>query len=273
MPIDKEKLKSVLSIFQKTEEGNIICPSEFVRLSSNVRLNRIWGVGLPPIGSFLMYISYDLTNIETLSSRLVWELDLADNGKLDMGQWMSFAQSDIDIFHIEMRSIFDYLARIIQDVSDMPKPIKKYKSFTKRRNWLGNEKHEENAKTLGDDLTKLVLSVDWFDDIRNVRDETLHRGANTTVFPQEGRVLFQVSKGVKNLISFPEVQYNENIIDFELYAGVYFGYLIAFLEEACKAVEKRLPPRKSAYGSGNPHRLYKELPAIYKWIEKVISNT
>ncbi len=274
MPIDKERLKAVLSMFQKTEEG-YICPSELVRLWSNVRLNAIAGVKLPSIGSFLQYISQDVTNIETLSSRLVWELSLSDRKELDVWDLIRYAECDIDVFHIEIRSIFDYLERIIQKVSDHPDNVPE-KGFNDLRNWLLDEKGEEkkeNVERLGEDLAKLVLSVDWFDDIKNVRDETLHRGADTMVFPEKGRILFQVSKGAKNLISFPEVQFNENVIDFELYAGVYFGYLIAFLEEASKVVEKRLPPRKSAYGVGNPRRSYKELPAIYKWIEKVISKT
>ena len=274
MPIDKEKLKAALSTFQKTEEG-YICPSEFVKLWSNVRLNTLCGVKLPPIGSFLQYITVDLTNIETISSRLVWELDLVDKGKLDVWRWMRFAQCDIDVFHIEIRSIFDYLEKVIQKVSDHPENVTD-KGFNDLSNWLVDEKgkaKKENVERLGEDLAKLVLSVDWFTDVKNVRDETVHRGADTMVFPEKGRILFQVNKSYKNLVSFPEVQYNENVIDFELYAGVYFGYLIALLENACQVVEKRLPPRKSAYGAGNPYKSYgKQLPAIYDWIGKVLEK-
>ena len=274
MPIDKEKLKVALSTFQKTEEG-YICPSELVKLWINVRDNKLLGVKLPPIGSFLQYISVDLANIETLSSRLVWELDLADKGELDVWRWMRFAQCDIDVFHIEIRSIFDYLGKVIQRVSDHPENVTD-KGFNELSNWLVDEKGEakkENVERLGEDLAKLVLSVDWFNDIKNVRDETLHRGADTMVFPEKGRILFQVNKGYRNLVSFPEVQYNQNVIDFELYAGVYFGYMIAFLENACQVVEKRLPTRKSAYGAGNPRKSYgKQLPAIYDWIGKVLEK-
>jgi hypothetical protein len=66
--------------------------------------------------------------------------------------------------------------------------------------------------------------------------------------------------------------YNENVVDFELYAGMYFGYLIAFLEQASRSIEKRLPPRKSAFGAGNPTIMYRELPVIYTWIEKTLSS-
>lgn len=272
MPIDKEKLKVALSTFQKTEEG-YICPSELVKLWSNVHLNTIAGVKLPSINRPLQYIYQDVNNLETISSRLVWELDLSDRNELNPWNWMRFAEVDIAVFHIELRSIFDYSARIIQEVSDLHKPIKKCKSFTKLKNWLVNEEGEKNMKTLGDDLAKLVLSARWFDEIKDVRDEIMHKGAEPMVFPEKGRILFQVSRGAMNLISFPEVKFNENVIDFELYAGVYFGYLIAFLEEASKVVEKRLPPRKSAYGSANPRKVYgKQLPAIYSWIEKVLEK-
>jgi len=275
MPIDKEKLRTALSTFQKTEEG-YKCPSEFVKLWNNVRLNSIAGVKLPSIGSFLQYITIDLTNIETISSRLVWELELVDKGALNVWQWMRFAQCDIDVFHIEIRSIFDYLGKVIQRVSDHPENVPD-KGFNDLSNWLVDEKgnpKKENVERFGEDLAKLVLSVDWFDDIKNVRDETLHRGADTMVFPEKGRILFQISKHYRNLVSFPEVQYNDNVIDFELYAGVYFGYLIDLLENASQVVEKRLPPRKSAYGAGNPYKGYKkQLPAIYDWIRKVLEKT
>jgi len=62
--------------------------------------------------------------------------------------------------------------------------------------------------------------------------------------------------------------FNENVADFELYAGLYFGYLIAYLEEASQTIDKHLSMKR--FPQTNPHTLYKELPEIYNWIEKLV---
>ena len=268
MPIDKEKLKVAISIFQKAEEG-YICPSELVKLQINVSLNIKLGEKLPLISSFLQYISQDISNIETITDRLAWERDLWSNGQIDVGAWMEYAQCDIDLFHIELRSIFDYLAKILKRVSVNPEEVPDG-GFNDLKNWL--TKSDENAEKLGKDLAKLVSSVDWFENIKNVRDTNVHRGGMTLVFLEKGRILFQVYKGYDNLISIPEIMFNENVVDFELYAGMYYGYLIAFLEGASRMIEKRLPPRKSTYGAGNPRRMYRELPAVCIWIERLLEK-
>jgi hypothetical protein len=274
MPIDKKRLKAVLSTFLPNAEEGYNCFSEFVKLSSNIRDNMAWGLEeFRELNRYFRYIDYAINNIETVTKKLEWERGLFDENQLGRWEWAQFCEVDIDVFHVYMRSIFDYLARIIQIVSDLPKPIKKYKSFTVLKNWLGNKNAEKNMKDLGSDLASLVLSVEWFKEIRNVRDNIVHWGADTMAFAEEGRIPFQVNKDTEYLISFPEIKFNENLIDFELYAGVYFGYLLAFLEEAARVIEKRLPPRKSAYGAGNPRKWYKELPAVYKWMEKVINKT
>ena len=273
MPIRKDKLRTALSTIQKAEGEGYCCPSEFVKLLMNVNINRKIGVELPPIGSFMQYISQDLSNIEIITNRLAWQRDLYSDNQLEVGDWMRFAACDIDLFHVELRSIFDYLEKIIQKVADYPENVPD-KGFNDLRNWLldpENNVKEENVKRLGKDLADLVLSVDWFNDLKNIRDISVHQGGMTIVFLEKDRILFQIWKGYGNLISIPEIMYNENVVDFELYAGMYFGYLIAFLEEASKTIEKRLPPRKSALGAGNPRKVYRKLPEIYLWIEKVQS--
>lgn len=263
MPIDKGKLQIALSTFQKTEQG-YACPSELVKLWTTVFTNIKLGEKLPLIGSFLQYISQDVTNIETITDRLAWESELWNNDKLDVGDWMEYAKCDIDLFHIEFRSIFDYVAKIFKRVSDHPDQVPD-EGFNDLKTWLA--KSGDNVERLGKDLAELVSSVDWFENIKNVRDTNIHRGGMTLVFLEKGRILFQVYKGYENLIAIPEIMFNENVVDFELYAGMYYGYLIAFLEEASKVIKKRLSTRKALLGS---YKYYRELPAVYKWMEKVI---
>jgi hypothetical protein len=277
MPIDKKRLKGVLSTFLPNAEEGYDCSSEFVKLSSNVKDNVSWGLEeFRELNRYFRYIDHVIHNIETVIEKLEWERGLFDKDQLGRWEWVQFSEVDIDIFHVYMRSIFDYLAKIIQIVSDHPKSVSEEHSFNELQNWLvdkDGEHQEKNVKMLGSDLASLVLSVDWFKSIKNVRDNIVHRGADTMAFAEEGMIPFQVNKDAEYLISFPEIKFNENLIDFELYAGVYFGYLLAFLEEASKVIEKRLPPRKSAYGVGNPHKWYRKMPAVYKCIEKVLNQT
>lgn len=268
MPIRKDKLKVAISTIQKDEEGWYISPSMFVLSLTNVMLNTRMGEKLPPIYSFMQYISQDVGNMETITTRLAWQRDLRSTNQLDFGKWMSYAGCDIDLFHMEARSIFDYLAKITKRLSDQPKQVPD-KGFNFLKTWLA--KSDNNVKRVGKDLAELVSSVDWFDDLKNVRDANVHQGGMTLVFPEKDRILFQILKGYENLVSIPEIMYNENVVDFELYAGMYFGYLIAFLEDFATAIERRLPKGKYSLGVGNPRKVYRELPAIYSWIKKLLT--
>ena len=86
--------------------------------------------------------------------------------------------------------------------------------------------------------------------------------------------MFQVSgEGYSNIVNIPEVMYNENVADFELYAGMYYGYLIAFLESFSEVMKNRLPEGKMHFGSGNPRIDYgKKIPPVYLWIEKLLDQ-
>lgn len=171
MPIRKDKLKIASSTIQKDEERGYFSPSKFVMSLTNIMLNTRMGEKFPPIYSFMQYVSQDVNNMETITTRLAWERDLWSNKQLDVGRWMSYAGCDIDLFHIEIRSIFDYLAKVIKRVSDQPKQVPD-QGFNVLKTWLA--KPDDNVKRLGKDLAELVFSVDWFDDVRNVRDVNVH---------------------------------------------------------------------------------------------------
>jgi hypothetical protein len=130
-------------------------------------------------------------NIGAIILRLDWYKTLWNQeGFADLWRW--FASCDIDLFHVEIRSIFDYLASIIKLVSDSPGQVSD-KSFRKLRNWVTKGKSELKV---GNDLAQLLLHCDWFDGLREVRDTLVHRGGFTLVFPEKSRILFQVYRGV-----------------------------------------------------------------------------
>jgi hypothetical protein len=160
------------------------------------------------------------------------------------------------------------LPKSYKEASDNPK-ASDMNSFKDLKNWL--TKNSENTKILGDELAKLVLSVDWFEGIRTLRDEVMHRGGKVIVMSDNNKLLFQVMKSRNAyLISTPELMFNENLAYFESYAGLYFGYLIAFLEELSTIIENRLPKGTHSSGLGDPKRIFGEKPIIYQWIENLL---
>jgi len=267
MPINREKLKLAISTIQKDEEDGFFSSSMLVKSWMHISLNTREGIKFPPISSFIQYIYQDVSNIETITSRLDWQRELWKNNKLDVGKWMSYAACDIDIFHIEMRSIFDYVAKVIQRISNQPKQVPD-EGFNVLKTWLANKK--KNTERLGEDLAELVLSVNWFEDLKNIRDKTVHQGAMTLVFLEKDKILFQIHKGIENLVNIPEIMYNPNVVIFELYAAMYFGYLVAFLEDFASVIKEHLPRGKFSFGAGNPRKQYREIPIIYSWIEELL---
>ena len=191
---------------------------------------------------------------------------LYNQKRLDKELWRRFAEINIKHFYVDYRSLFDFIAKAIGLVSDSPGQIPK-KSFNDLKKWIEN--NPNRVEKLGKDLADVVMSCDWFEDLKNVRDSILHKGDLVLVFPDKDKILFQIhDKNLNSKILEPKIiMNNENVAVFELYAGLYIGYLIAYLEEVSEVIISRLNlsikklTSKSCHGS---------LHIIYKWIEKVL---
>jgi hypothetical protein len=192
---------------------------------------------------------------------LEWQKSLISKGELDRLLGSRFAACDIDLFHVQYRSLFDHLAKIIGMLSgmtrSMPDSFRKLRERVDRLNAAG---------TIDNQLATVIRSCDWFSDMREVRDSIVHRDGRTLVFPEENRILFQVHEGFRNKVNIPEIMFNENIVDFELYAGLLAGYLIAYLEEVAELAKQRLDLRTIGWDAKSYHG---GLPVIYEWIRKL----
>lgn len=190
-----------------------------------------------------------------------WQKSLISKGELDRLLGSRFAACDIDLFHVQYRSLFDHLAKIIGMLSgmtrSMPDSFRKLRERVDRLNAAG---------TIDNQLATVIRSCDWFSDMREVRDSIVHRDGRTLVFPEENRILFQVHEGFRNKVNIPEIMFNENIVDFELYAGLLAGYLIAYLEEVAELAKQRLDLRTIGWDAKSYHG---GLPVIYEWIRKL----
>jgi hypothetical protein len=264
MTVDKTKLRSALSVIAQDEQG-FFFTGQFIDLVTEAQLRFADGSVSQQLASNLRFVRQDLWNVGAIILRLDWYKTLWNQeGFGDLWRW--FAPCDIDLFHIEVRSAFDYVAKIVRLVSDSPGQVPD-KSFRRLKNWVAKG---NNASRVGKDLAEFVLCCDWFDDLRDTRDTLVHRGGFTLAFPEKKRILFQVYRGMGPKIRTSEVMYNENVVDFELYAGLYCGYLIAYLEELALQVQARSdltahPGRTKDYGFG--------LKILQGWINRFIAKS
>jgi hypothetical protein len=265
--IDKQRLSVALSTIKIDADGRFYSAGDFLNLSIDLKIGIAQGGSVPAkLQEHLAYIKQDNWNLQTLCRRLDWQKRATSEGKIDDLLSSSFAACDINLFHVQFRSLFDYLAKVINLISDKPGQVPS-DSFEQLYNWV--ERVESNRQRIGDDLARIVASCDWFKDLRGVRNSIVHFGGETVVFPETDRILFQVYDGFRNRhIHFPEIMFNENIVDFELYSGLLIGYLITCLEEVSLAIRRRLDVK---HFGGDVRSYHGGLPVIRNWIEKVVS--
>lgn len=244
MAIVLEKLEKALLTIKDDAEGAYL-QNRFQGLSAQTSINAAEGQCKTELRDPFYFAAQDFDNLLTIALRLDWQKDLWARGDLDDIRWIKFVEADVHLFHVEFRSLFDYLALIIRHVSDKPGQVRigEYNgtaSFEKLLNWTTES--NGNADRLGSDLAAIVGSCGWFKDLRGVRNALVHQGGRDTAFVEEkGRVLFQVhDRNFRDRVLIEEVVYRDNIVDFERYAGMYLGYLLDLLDEVGSAVHERL---------------------------------
>jgi hypothetical protein len=209
------------------------------------------------------HLMQDLWNIETAFERLDLQHRLWVAGELNSGVWFRFASLDIDIIHVETRSLFDYAAQILQRVAAKPGTVPK--SFNDLLAFA--EKSDGHKQRLGEPLVELLRQCHWFSDYRLVRDNVVHRGAQTLVFLEKPHFWFQTFTDFRNKINIPEIMPNENIIDFPLYAGVLYGYILDFLERMSVLLNSQVALNRVGGRSRSSH------PGIAvgrEWMDRVL---
>ena len=187
----------------------------------------------------MQFVQQDISNLLTIAFRLNWQREVWVKGGISDALWMFFAAADIDLFHVEFRSLFDYLAMLFVDISLGYNNQKYANSFEKLRNWIGKSKN--NVQLIGEELALTITSCNWFNDLREMRNANIHKGQMTVVFPEKGRILFTAVENISSQIAIPEFIFiEENVLDFEIYAGLYIGRLISFLEESATVIRNKL---------------------------------
>ena len=133
----------------------------------------------------------------------------------------------------------DYSVQIIEAYA--PKKKQLPDSFNQLRSHIDKYKNKLPA---GVEL--LVRDADWFEDIRALRDNFIHRGAESLVFDSDnGEHLFQIyGSGMrKNLISKPLLMHNENVVYFDRFAGWLFAMVLHYLDSLGVLFAGTHPPK------------------------------
>jgi hypothetical protein len=244
LAVDVEKLENALCAVKDDKDGAHL-QNRFLSLATHSEINGAEGKRKVELRDPYYFAAQDFNNLLTIALRMDWQKRLWANGDLDDVRWIKFVEADVHLFHVEFRSLFDYLTPIICHVADRPDQVEIEKlsssaSFEKLRN--RTLKPKGYANRLGEDLASIVASCDWFEDLREARNALVHQGGTTTAFIDgKDRVLFQVhDRNFRDKILVEEVMYGDGLVDFERYAGLYLGYLLDLLDEVGGAVHRRL---------------------------------
>jgi hypothetical protein len=261
--IDKKRLAIASTLINSDKMGYFLS-GQFVDLFGDLHVKVIQGdKQLSKLYTSIKHVSWNLWTLETIILRLNWEKWLWTNNKIPESQWMTFAACDIEFFYMKARSIFDHVARLIGFVSDNPEQVK-FRSFRALKDWVVKKR---NSEIIGLDLAELVRSCDWFDHLKELRESIVHYGAETLVFLEKDRILFQVYSGRNPSILTKEIMFNDNVADFELYGGLYTGYLISYLDEVAEVIRKRSFLQESNI---NAHSYNMGLKVLAEWINRVL---
>jgi hypothetical protein len=91
-------------------------------------------------------------------------------------------------------------------------------------------------------MASLVSGCLWFPSLRDSRDLIVHKGGEVIVFLHDNRLYFQVFEEWRAKIVIPEIMSGTDAVDFQLYAALFLGYLISYLEEFSQLLGRRLDP-------------------------------
>lgn len=229
-------------------------PSLCTEIHIEATKKRLRDARLNSLNMLTSYISQDIGNIGAIITRLSWMREKACHDDYLHKMWMFFASADISLFHIEIKSIMDYIAEIIaehankrvlqkliklnkwsngpQDYSKIQKWLNVPQKFAGLKQWLKKDVRNKRHQSLGSEIAKMVEITSWYDDISIVRNKTVHKGGYSLVFPQpEEGILFQIySEGYEYLIRNNFYIVKNNIASFKRYAALYLSHLMIFLE-------------------------------------------
>ncbi len=213
-------------VINSIENGKSSIMSSFEDLMGDLVLNA--NHSCRRIYSSVHSIGDALWDIETTIYRLEWQKQLYFNGELTASQWFIFSKADIRLFHIELRSLMDHVGLVIKNVStSRNKPKDSFDDLRKKRvDYL-------QKNMISKELFDLLDGADWFDGVRDIRDEIVHKGVRVVSFgiKKGDPVMWAIYKGhFRNVMKISPFVINENgVMNFERYAAYHMSRVYALL--------------------------------------------
>ena len=130
----------------------------------------------------LFFSIHDLWMMSTGLARLAWMKDQAATDALLRDRWSSYASLDIEEWHTQFRSLLDYVAKVIWELAERKRQVSDSFTTLWERATGTTCDPQDFANKLGSDRLGLLRSARWYPQIILIRDETIHRGAQTIVF-------------------------------------------------------------------------------------------
>ena len=221
----------------------------------------------PPIHFPLRSISKSLWDIETTIHRLQWQKELFFHETIDFGQWYIYAQADIRLFHIEIRSLLDHLGLCIKHLCDGKKPKDSFSALTE------NYQKYFEAGIIPKEFHELLGNCSWFESFRDTRDKIVHEGAEVDVFGMKTGepILFWVRKKDIKIIQENSFFFNSNgVLNFENYASYYMANIYSILDVFGEIAYKFSKIKRTQVGGAS--RSHGGLSVIRTWMQNLLEE-
>jgi hypothetical protein len=246
------------SLIQEDEEGAFTWS-----LWDEVSVDALIDARTSGAGPLFRYAEKDWWTLLTILSKTEWMKERHKSGHLEDMEWMDYAATEVDLFHVRIRSLLDHLAALLSRCSNHPRgmrlkffDLKTHLQVPRKRKLFGH---------LGEDIHLVLQRTAWAEDLRQVRDDIVHRGADTLVFPDHNDILFQVHQREKRLVLLHDVMHNEHIVDFRKYAALTLGTLLNLREELAPILIEGLQmPRDERNQGWNRHG---GLALLREWLQ------
>ena len=234
--IQQKILKEALLLFSNTEQG-VFWRGKFASLSTDLQYTAQKQVEFQPTANLVKFIVNDIWNISTIIHRLSWFRNSPIDTEFRDQMWFSYARIDIEHFHTELRSIMDYAGEFISNIAIKRGQVPK--KFTRLQNYVST--NDANRARIGEELSLIIESANWFPSFRGIRNALIHTGGNALIFDVSGEeILFQVyGNDLKDLIDTEIFMYNENVVHFDRYAAFYLASLFVFLEKLANYIYEK----------------------------------
>ena len=127
MAIERTRIERAKAFVQRDERG-FFTTNRFDLLSSLIRTTIAMQGGavdrkVVKTHSSLQFIEQDFRNLLTIYAKVDWIFKQHSEGHLNEADASLYLATDIDMFHVEFRSLFDYLAAAVHSIAIAPAEV------------------------------------------------------------------------------------------------------------------------------------------------------